>query len=171
MFGPADTLIPMKSDDLWLAEDGNFTQVVPRGRFARFASYTGGVLELLAGPALMIVIGRVGEFALPTLVGGIAVIVVVGGFGLATIVSTARMQRRVQRLAARGRPATAEVMDPRSVPLGEETGVEVTLLISGPDVPAFQTSYRGSDGRIDRLGASFPVIVDPADGAYMIVRG
>lgn len=53
--------------------------------------------------------------------------------------------------------------------VGEEAGVEVTLRISGPGVAAFETPYRGSDGAIERLGRSFSVIVDPADGAYMIV--
>lgn len=160
----------MKPDELWLAQDGNFTQVRRKSAVARFASYTAGVIELLAGPALMITLAAVGAFELPSLIGGIALIVFVGGLGLATIVSTVRMQRRVQRLEQHGRPATAEVQDPRSVSLGEETGVEVTLRISGPDVPECETTHRGSDGAIDRLGSSFPVIVDPSDGAYMIVR-
>jgi len=160
----------MKPDELWLAQDGNFTQVRVKGPVARFVSYVGGVIELLIGPALMITLAVVGAFELPTLIGGVAIIVIVGGLGLATIVSTARMQRRVRRLELHGRPATAEVQDPRSVILGEETGVEVTLRISGPGVPAFEAKHRGSDSAIERLGRSFPVIVDPSDGAYMIVR-
>ncbi|MFB7252368.1 hypothetical protein [Microbacterium sp. NPDC056234] len=161
---------PMKPDDLWLAQDGNFTQVRRRSLVSRLASYAGGVIGLLAGPAMMITLGAVGAFELPSLIGGVAIIIVVGGLGLATIVSTSRMQRRVHRLEERGRLATAEVLDPRSVSLGEETGVEVTLRISGPGVPVFETTHRGTDGDIERLGSSFRVIVDPSDGAYMIVR-
>ncbi|MBT2486197.1 MULTISPECIES: hypothetical protein [unclassified Microbacterium] len=42
----------MKPDELWLAQDGNFTQVLRKGPAARFAGYAVGVIELLIGPAL-----------------------------------------------------------------------------------------------------------------------
>ncbi|PJJ63275.1 hypothetical protein [Compostimonas suwonensis] len=160
----------MRSDELWIAEDGNIDRVVPKGPLARFASYASGVIALLLGPALIVVVVAVGEFGWPTIVGGIAVLVVIGGLGLASMVSTARMQRRVERLSQRGRPAVAEVVASKPIPLGEETGIEVTLRVSGAEVPSFQMTHRGMPGQVDRLGQRFPVLVDPADGAYLLVR-
>ena len=81
-----------------------------------------------------------------------------------------RMQRRVLRLRRDGVAATAEVVASRGVSLGEESGVEVTLRISGDGFPAFQVAHRGGHGAIDKLGARFPLVVDPRDRAYMIVQ-
>ena len=160
----------MRSDELWLAEDGNFQQVIPKGPVARAMGYVGAVVLLLLGPALIVVVSAAGAFELPTLIGGIAILVVSGGFGILSMVSTARMQRRVERLARNGRPATAEVIASRAASIGEETGVEVTVRVRGPDVPAFEMTHRSTEARIGALGERFRVIVDPADGAYMILR-
>lgn len=160
----------MKPDELWLAQDGNFQQVIPKGVVARVSSYVGGVVLLLLGPALMIGLGAAGAFELPTLIGGIAILATAGSFGVVSMVSTVRMKRRVERLARNGRPATAEVIASRPASLGEETGVEVTVRVSGPDVPEFEMKHRSTESRIAALGETFRVIVDPADGAYMIVR-
>ena len=160
----------MKPDDVWLAQDGNFQQVIPQGLVARVSSYIGAAVLLLLGPAMMIVVAAGGAFELPTLIGGIAILVTAGGFGILSAVSTMRMRRRVLRLERTGRPATAEVVSSRSASLGEETGIEVTLRVSGPDVPPFELKHRSTENRIAALGSSFPVIVDPADGAYLIVR-
>lgn len=157
------------SDDVWLAQDGNFRQVIPKSAFARLSAYVGGAVLLLLGPAMMIVIAAAGAFEWPTLVGGMAIIVTAGGFAVLSIVSTIRMQRRVERLARTGRPATAEVIAVRPASIGEETGVEATLRVSGPDVPAFEMAHRGTESRVGALGERFAVIVDPADGAYLIV--
>lgn len=158
----------MKPDALWLAEDGNFDLVVPASPAARFASYSWAVIALLLGPALIVTLDVVGELHWLSVLGGLAVLVFVGGFGLLSAVSTLRMQRRVERISRRGRPATAEVLGSRAVSLGEETGTEVALRIAGDEVPAFETRYRGTAGAIDRLGARFEVLVDPADRAYLI---
>lgn len=160
----------MRPDELWLAEDGNFQQVIPKGPFARAIGYVGSVVLLLLGPALIVVVSAAGAFELPTLIGGIAILVISGGFGVLSMVSITRMQRRVERLARNGRPAAAEVIAARPASIGEETGVEVTVRVSGPDVPAFEMTHRSTDSRIAALGETFRVIVDPADGAYMIVR-
>ncbi|MBW9092603.1 hypothetical protein JNB62_02775 [Microbacterium jejuense] len=159
----------MKPDELWMAQDGNFQQVIPKGPVARAGSYVGGVVLLLLGPALIVVVALAGAFELPTLIGGIAILVISGGFGVLSMVSTARMQRRVHRLARNGRPATAEVIAARPAAIGEETGVEVTVRVSGPDVPEFEMTHRSTESRIAALGETFRVIVDPADGAYQIV--
>jgi hypothetical protein len=160
----------MKPDELWLAEDGNFQQVIPKGPVARASSYVGGVVLLLLGPALIVVVWVAGAFELPTLLGGIAILVTSGVFGILSMVSTTRMQRRVERLARNGLPATAEVIASRPASIGEETGVEVTVRVSGPDVPAFEMTHRSTESRIAALGETFRLIVDPSDRAYMIVR-
>lgn len=160
----------MKPDELWLAQDGNFQQVIPKGRAARVASYIGGAVLLLLGPAMMITVGAAGAFEWPTLLGGIAILATAGGYGVLSTVSTVRMQRRVERLARNGRPAVAEVIGARPASIGEETGVEVTVRVSGPDVPPFEMKHRSTESRIAALGETFRLIVDPSDGAYMIIR-
>lgn len=160
----------MESDELWIATDGNFDQVIPASAVGRALSYVGSVVGILAGPALMVTLWIAGAFEWPSLAGGIAILLTVGLFSLATMVSTMRMQRRVRRLRGEGREATAEVIASRSVSLGEESGVEVRLRISGEGFPPFEAAHRGSDGAIEKLGARFPVVVDPRDRAYMIVR-
>lgn len=169
-----DAVVPDagKPDELWLADDGNFDLVVPASPFARVMGYVGGVVLILLGPALMVVLLAVGAFEWPSLVGGLAILVVSGGFGLASAMSTRRMQRRVERLTRQGRPATARVIGSRAVTLGEaESGLEVALVIEGPGVSPIRTRLRGKDHRIEALGEEFPVIVDPADGAYLIAEG
>ena len=160
----------MKHDELWMARDGNFHQVIAANAFSRTMSYVGGIIGILAGPVMMIALAVAGAFEWPTLVGGIAILLTLGSYSVAAMVSTRRMQRRVERLRRDGRPAIAEVVGSREVSLGEESGVEATLRISGDGVPTFQVPHRGSSGAIDRLGARFPVIVDPRDGAYLIPR-
>lgn len=159
----------MKPDDLWLASDGNFDQVIPAGPVRRALSYLGGVVALMLGPALVIVIAAAGELAWQTLLGGAATLVFIGGFGVASMVSTARMQRRVERLARHGRPATAEVVSSRTASIGEETGTEVTMLVTGDGFEPFRATHRSTDARIERLGQRFRLVVDPSDGAYLIV--
>ena len=100
----------------------------------------------------------------------VAVLLTFGLLSLGAMVSTMRMERRVQRLRRDGRAAVADVVDSRSVSLGEGSGVEVTVHISGAEIATFQVVHRGSDGAIGRLGARFPVVVDPKDHAYVIVR-
>lgn len=160
----------MKPDELWMAQDGNFAQVIPKGAVARAMIFVGGVVLLLLGPAMMIVIAVAGAFEWPTLVGGIAILLTAGGYGVLSMVSAVRMQRRVRRLARNGRPATAEVIASRTASIGEETGIEVTVRVSGPDVPSFEMTHRSTESRIAALGETFPVIVDPSDGAYRILR-
>lgn len=160
----------MASDELWIAADGNFDQVVPVSTVGRVLIYAGSVIGILAGPAMMVTLFVAGAFQWQSLVGGVAVILTLGLFSLSSIVSTVRMQRRVQRLRRHGRAAIADVADSRSVSLGEESGLEVTLRISGESVATFEVAHRGSHSAIGRLGARFPVVVDPKDQAYMIVR-
>lgn len=160
-----------KPDELWLADDGNFDLVVPASRLTRLTSYAGAVALILLGPALMVVLLAVGAFEWPSLVGGVAILVVSGGFGLAAATSTRRMQRRVERLTRQGRPATARVVGSRAVTLGEaDSGVELALEIEAPGRPPVSTRLRGTEDRLRPLGEEFPVVVDPVDGAYLIVR-
>ena len=162
---------PAKPDELWLSDDGNFDLVVPKSPLSRFLGYLGSVVLILLGPALMVVLLAAGAFEWPSLVGGIAILVVSGGFGVLTASSIRRMQRRVERLARDGRPATAHVIGSRDVTLGEgESGVELAVRIAAPGMPDIRTRLRGQDTRLTALGDEFPVIVDPADGAYLIVR-
>ncbi|MEU4385564.1 hypothetical protein [Promicromonospora sp. NPDC023805] len=159
----------MARDDLPLANDGNFDQVVPAGPVARLFTYVSETVGLLAGPALIVALDLVGELQWQGILGGVVVTVVVGGLSAASLVATVRMKRRTDRLARNGQPATAHVVDSRTVSIGEETGTELTLRISGPDVPEFETTHRGTDHRTGELGDEFPVVVDPSDNIFMIL--
>lgn len=162
---------PARPDELWLADDGNFDLVVPKSRLARVLGYLGSVVLILLGPALMVVLLVAGAFEWPSLVGGIAILVVSGGFGLASATSILRMERRVARLLRQGVPATAHVEGSRAVTLGEaESGLEVALRIEAPGLAPVRTRLRGTDARVEALGERFPVVVDPTDGAYLIDR-
>lgn len=159
----------MARDGLPLADDGNFDQVVPAGPVARSFAYLWGTVGLLVGPALIVVLAVVGELQWQGIVGGGVTTLAVGGISAASLLATVRMKRRTDRLARNGRPATAHVVGSRTVSIGEETGTELTLRISGPDVPEFETTHRGTDHRIGALGDEFPVVVDPSDNIFMIL--
>jgi hypothetical protein len=159
----------MTRDDLPLADDGNFDQVVPAGPAARLFAYVSETVGLLAGPALIVVLYLVGELQWQGILGGVVVTLVVGGMSAASLLATVRMKRRTDRLTRDGRPATAHVVGSRTVSIGEESGTELTLRISGPDVPEFETTHRGRDHRAGALGDEFPVVVDPSDNIFMIL--
>lgn len=158
----------MKRDDPPLALDGNFDQVIVQGPAARLSIYVAGVIGCLAGPALLVSLVLAGELAWQGVVGAVATTIVLGSFGALEIMSTVRMRRRVQRLARNGRPATGRVIGARGCTLGEETGIEWTLRISGPQVREFETTHRDKDDR--GVGDEFPVVVDPTDNIFMILR-
>ncbi len=162
--------LAMASDELWIAADGNFDQVVPVSVVGRIASYVGSVIGMVVGPAMVVMLFVAGAFEWQSLVGGVAILFTLGLFSLSSMVSTMRMQRRVQRLCRDGRAAFADVVDSRSVSIGEESGLEITLRISGERIATFEVAHRSSNGAIGRLGARFPVVVDPKGHAYMIVR-
>ncbi len=164
----------MKPDDLLVAEDGNFDQVQPQGPVSRLFTYLGAALMMLGGPACIAIPAATGELAwsgMPVVaVIGVVVTIFVGGFGAMLWVSTSREKRRADRLARNGRPATARILGATSCTIGEESGTEFALRISGPEVPEFETTHRSSRDSEASLGAEFAVIVDPADNVFRILR-
>lgn len=170
LFGARAYNLAMASDELWIAADGNFDQVVSVSFVGRITSYVGSVIGILVGPAMVVMLFVAGAFEWQSLVGGVAILLTLGLFSLNSMVSTMRMQRRVQRLCRDGSAAIADVVDSRSVSIGEESGLEIALRISGERIATFEVAHRGSHGAIGRLGARFPVVVDPKGHAYMIVR-
>lgn len=152
-----------------LASNGNFDEVHVSGPVGRFFGYLGAAIEIAAGPALIIVLLVVGELQWPGVVGGIAVLCTAGSMGVRQIVSIQRQRRRAERLARKGRPAVAQVISSRSRPLGEEDGVELTLLIEGPEVPAFRTTRREVAHSARDVGDSFDVLVDRSDRIYRVL--
>ena len=158
----------MERDDPPLAQDGNYDLVVAKGPVARLSAYIFGVIGCLAGPAVVIGLGLAGELAWQGVLGGILTTVIVGGSSAAAMTSTVRMKRRVERLARNGFPATALVISTRDCSLGEEEGTELTLRIGGSKVREFVTTHKGKNYRT--VGEEFPVIVDPTDNIYMILR-
>jgi hypothetical protein len=128
-----------------------------------------GTAGLLLGPALFVFLDLGDELRWQGVLSSVVVTLLVGGLSAAWLVATARTKRRADRLARNGRPATARVVGTRTVPIGEETGTEATLRISGPDVPEFETTHRSTDQRAGAVGDEFPVVVDPADNIFMIL--
>ena len=157
----------VKSDRLFVAIDGNFDLVVPKHPVLRCVSYVFAVIGVLTGPALIVVIAMAGELHPFTVIGGIAIFVTIGIPGIASGRSTARMQRRVNRVKKHGRPATAHAVGSMPVSLGEESGTQLTLSISGPKVPEYRTRLRGTTAVRD-VGDTFEVLVDPRDNAWML---
>ncbi|WP_433273077.1 hypothetical protein ACQPZF_18085 [Actinosynnema sp. CS-041913] len=164
----------MGSDDLLLADDGNFDQVQPQGPVGRLISYLCASLLMLAGPACIALSAVTGEPAWPGVLVvvaiGVVVTILVGGFGAMLWISTSRGKRRAGRLARNGRPATARIVGTTSCTLGEESGTELTLRISGPEVPEFETTHRSRLDTVSSLGEEFAVVVDPSDNLFRIVR-
>lgn len=159
----------MADDTPLLASDGNFDEVRLSGPVARAFGYLSAVVQIAAGPALVIVLLLVGELGWPGIVGGIAIACTAGVFGVMQAVSISRQRRRAARLARNGRRAVARVTGSRPRSLGEEDGVELTLVIEGSDVPAFETAHRELARRAHDVGDAFDVIVDPSDGVYRVL--
>ncbi|MEH1165299.1 hypothetical protein V6V47_07920 [Micromonospora sp. CPCC 205539] len=80
-----------------------------------------------------------------------------------------RAQRDLRRLEAAGVTATAEITAVRPISLGEESGTELTLLISGPGFEPFESTSRCKDDSALTVGARLNAVVDPTDRLYAIV--
>ncbi|MEV0734172.1 hypothetical protein [Polymorphospora sp. NPDC050346] len=77
-----------------------------------------------------------------------------------------RDQRRLETI---GVLASAEITAVRPISLGEESGIELTLLISGPGFEPFESVSQCEDHSALRVGAQLNAVVDPTDGLYAIV--
>ncbi|MFG3705879.1 hypothetical protein ACGF7U_14255 [Micromonospora sp. NPDC047670] len=80
-----------------------------------------------------------------------------------------RARRDQRRLEAVGVPATAEITAVRPTSLGEESGIELSLLISGPGFEPFASASRCKEHPGLEVGARLNAVVDPTDRLYAIV--
>ncbi|KXK59933.1 hypothetical protein AWW66_21665 [Micromonospora rosaria] len=80
-----------------------------------------------------------------------------------------RARRELHRLEAVGVAATAEITAVRPTSLGEESGVELSLLISGPGFEPFESTSQCKDDPALTVGARLNAVVDPTDRLYAIV--
>nr|BFE57899.1 hypothetical protein GCM10020063_024250 [Dactylosporangium thailandense] len=78
-------------------------------------------------------------------------------------------RRDQRRLETAGVPATAEITAVRPASLGEESGIELSLLISGPGFEPFASASQCKDDSALKVAARLNAVVDPADGLYAIV--
>ncbi|MEU8088864.1 hypothetical protein AB0B57_35265 [Micromonospora sp. NPDC049101] len=147
---------------------------LPSGGFLRL---TLGLLAfplLLIGPSMVVaaIFLATGEPTLNRLILGVA--------GVGVTVSCVRLVRResrsrerarrdLRRLEAVGVAATAEIVASRPTSLGEESGVELDLLISGPGFESFESTSRCKEDPALAVGARLNVVVDPSDRLYAIV--
>ena len=65
--------------------------------------------------------------------------------------------------------ATAEITAVRPISLGEESGVELKLLISGPGFEPFESTSQCKDHPALTVGGRLNAVVDPTDRLYAIV--
>ncbi|MBW4716774.1 hypothetical protein [Saccharothrix obliqua] len=99
-------------------------------------------------------------------VGGVlALFLVPTGIGMWR--ATSRARRRLLRLDAVGLPAVGEVLTAESDG-GEMPDVVMAVRISGPDVPPFEVTVTARPGPTTTPGSRLTVLVDPADGSYLI---
>ncbi|MER7267011.1 hypothetical protein ABT344_01670 [Micromonospora carbonacea] len=80
-----------------------------------------------------------------------------------------RARRDQRRLETVGVAATAEITAMRPASLGEESGIEVSLLISGPGFEPFATASQCKEHPSLKVGARLNAVVDPTDRLYAIV--
>ncbi|BCL17308.1 hypothetical protein [Micromonospora sagamiensis] len=80
-----------------------------------------------------------------------------------------RARRDLRRLETVGVAATAEITAIRPTSLGEEEGIELSLLISGPGFAPFGSASQCKDHPALKVGARLNAVVDPSDGLYVIV--
>ncbi|GAB3617416.1 hypothetical protein GCM10027416_19730 [Okibacterium endophyticum] len=127
-------------------------------------------LVILAGPAMIVTTLVFVEGAERWISLGIDLVVsvVLLPFGIWLWVWMSHEHKQSLRLRKVGVPASAEVLDLTPASYGEESGMRLTVQISGPGVSPFHTrftcAYDSSVTVGDRLGA----IVDPGTNAYAI---
>lgn len=141
--------------------------VKPVGSFARVMANVSTGLELLIGPAIIVVtivldLGREGLWA-----GTIATVCMIP-FALVTRRITISANDRTRRLEKSGVPAVAEVTSSRSASVGEGWGVEVGLHITGDGLEPVDATLRCDDHPDLKVGTQLPALVDPADHAYAL---
>ncbi len=72
------------------------------------------------------------------------------------------------RLRQCGRPAVAEIIDMEVTTDGETEWAELTLRISGPDVPPFEGYFRCEPEPIMTVGARLKAVVDISDNLFTL---
>ncbi|ROP35518.1 hypothetical protein [Saccharothrix texasensis] len=81
--------------------------------------------------------------------------------------ATTRARNRLLRLEAVGLPATGEVLTAENDG-GEVTNMILTVRISGPGTPPFETTVTTQPGPGTKPGSRLTVLVDPDDGTFLI---
>ncbi|NUS72629.1 MAG: hypothetical protein HOQ05_04395 [Corynebacteriales bacterium] len=72
------------------------------------------------------------------------------------------------RLRHAGRPAVAHIVEMTVDTDGETEWAELTLEISGPDVPPFQGYFRCPPEPVMKVGARLKAVVDPTDNLFTL---
>ena len=167
--------VPGRSALIWSGPDHGPRQAnLPSGRFWRSLLRVLEVPLLLIGP-FMVYAAVVLATSEPTVNRWI-----MGVVGVGVTVSCAKLVRYEARLADRARRdlrrletvgvvATAEIMAVRPASLGEESGIELRLLISGSGFEPFESASQCKDHPGLKVGVRLNAVVDPTDGLYAIV--
>ncbi|MEE6260738.1 hypothetical protein [Plantactinospora sonchi] len=147
---------------------------LPSGGFLRLVLWLLGIPLLLIGPFLVYAAAflATSEPSLNRWIMGVAGVgvtiscVKLAGYELRL---HDRARRDLRRLEAVGVAATAEITAVRPTSLGEESGVELNLLISGPGFEPFESTSQCKDDSALTVGARLNAVVDPTDRLYAIV--
>jgi hypothetical protein len=77
-------------------------------------------------------------------------------------------RRRTERLNEVGVPAKAEILESKSISLGENNGVALTLRVTGEGFAPFEAIYECEAHPSLRTGAELSAVVDPTDRLYAV---
>jgi hypothetical protein len=167
--------VPGRSALIWSGTDHGWRQAnLSSKRFGRLVPRVLAAPLLLIGPFLVYAAAflATGE---PTgnrwimAVAGVAVTVSCVKLVLHEARLDDRARRDQRRLEAIGVPATAEITAVRPTSLGEESGIELSLLIRGFGLEPFESVSSCKDHPDLRVGARLNAVVDPTDRLYAIV--
>ncbi|MCE6996484.1 hypothetical protein LZG04_16995 [Saccharothrix sp. S26] len=146
---------------------GGFVEVHPAGRGPNVVWRVVSVVIAGVGPVIAAFgYGDDGIESGQLVVGGVLSLFLVP-VGIGVWRGATRARRRLLRLDAVGLPATGLVLATRSDG-GEMPEIVVTVRISGPDVPAFDTTVTVRFDPVIRPGYELTVLVDPDDGTFLI---
>lgn len=139
------------------------------GSVGAFFVYLALLFMVLAGPAFA-VLGTVLEDGWHAMawagVGVTAFMAPLGVFFLRGVATSRKAERRVHKV---GIPATAEIVAVATASVGEATGVELTLHVTGDGVRPFtgKVSCLADDDL--HVGTTLNALVDPTDNTFTVV--
>ncbi|MEV0644798.1 hypothetical protein AB0I28_06005 [Phytomonospora sp. NPDC050363] len=129
------------------------------------------LLMIGAGPALVVLALNAGEGErLPAWIGAMVVLLIILPSGLWFGASTAVARHRQRRLDIAGLPAVAEIIAVEDKDIDGESGVKVTLRLTGPGFEPFDAVVGCRPEDVLVVGGHLHALVDPDARKYFTIR-